>query len=72
MGKPVVSTDSSPLKPFKKMLYLAENTEQFVTNIQHALEEDHNKMIDRIEFVKQYSWANRIKVYNNAIKEILN
>ena len=72
MGKPVVSTDSSPLKPFKKMLYLAENTEQFVTNIQHALEEDHNKMIDRIEFVKQYSWANRIKLYNNAIKEILN
>jgi len=71
MGKPVVSTDSSPLTPFKKMLYLAENTEQFVTNIQHALKEDHNQMIDRIEFVKHYSWPNRLNEYDNAIKEIL-
>ena len=72
MGKPVVSTDLFTLRPFNKILYLANNTDQFVTSIKHALEEIDNKKMERIEFTKRYSWPNRLNEYDNAIKGILN
>ena len=46
MGKPVVSTDLFTLRPFNKILYLANNTDQFVISIKHALEEIDNKPQD--------------------------
>ena len=72
MGKPVVSTDLSTLRPFSKILYLANNADQFVIGINHALKEIDNNKIERIEFAKRYSWPNRLIQYDNAIKEILN
>ena len=72
MGKPVVSTDLFTLSPFSKILYLANNADQFVLGINHALEESDNKKIERIEFAKRYSWPSRLNEYDNAIKAILN
>jgi len=72
MGKPVVSTDLFTLRPFSEILYLANNADQFVIGINHALKEIDNNKIERIEFAKRYSWPNRLIEYDNAIKEILN
>jgi len=72
MGKPVVSSFIPTLEPFKDILYIAENPEQFGACIQKAVIKNQVLIQDRINFAEQYDWKNRMIKYESALSDIHN
>ena len=72
MGKPVVSSFIPTLEPFKDILYIAENPEQFGACIQKSIIENQVLKQDRINFAEQYDWKNRMIKYESALSDIHN
>lgn len=66
MGKPTVATRTTFMKYFKDYTYLPSTKEEYVIEIEKALNEDNNNLQkQRIEFAKEHSWENFVnKIYN--------
>ena len=70
-GKPVVATNTETMKYFEHVVYLCDNKEQYVSQIQKAFEEkdDIIKKEERIAFAKSHTWeasvGNIYSVINN-------
>ena len=59
-GKPVVSVELPELIPYSDYCYLAKDKEGFCNNIQDALDETSNALVqDRMLLAKENSWSNR-------------
>ena len=71
MGKPVVSSFIPTLEPFKEILSIAENPEQFGVCIQKAVIENQVLKQDRINFAKLFDWKDRMTEYETAISDVL-
>lgn len=68
-GKPVVSTNLISLKEFEKYVKIASTKEEFLRFIQESLKENSpQKIKERIEFAKKFSWTQRI----NQIESLIN
>ena len=70
MGKPVVSSFIPTLEPFKEILSIAENPEQFGACIQKAVIENQVLKQDRINFAELFDWKNRMAEYETAISDV--
>jgi GT2 family glycosyltransferase len=67
-GKPVVSVPLSELKIYADHMYFAETSEQFIGQIEIALEEnDVEHMQQRRELAKRNDWGNRYNAMHLAI-----
>lgn len=70
-GKPVVATNTETMKYFEQVVYLCENKEQYLSQIQKALEEkdDNKKKEERIYYAKSHTWEASVddmyRVINN-------
>lgn len=72
-GMPVVSIDYSFLKKYKNLIYLSENDNKFLENIELALLENcQTKRIKRTDIAKNFSWDILFDKYENQIKIIKN
>lgn len=71
MGKPVVATNTSFMRfYFKDYSYLADTKEEYVTQIEKALEEDTPELQQqRIEFAREHSWENFVNRIYKYIEE---
>ena len=70
MGKPVVSISSDALKPFKDVLFLAENEIEFITSVEKANSDwNPKKSAFARERALEYSWENRVKKYSSEINK---
>lgn len=70
-GKPIVST-KVPLQvmDYKDVVYIADNSSDFVVKSKQALEEkDPEKREKRIEYGKNSSWDERVREMENALIE---
>lgn len=67
-GKPVVSTQIREIVPYGELLYLAEDAEDFLRQLDRALEEDDPALRQRrIEFARQNTWEERLTRIEDAI-----
>ncbi len=67
-GKPIVSTKLPELLPYSDFVYLCEDKEEFLRNIQKELEEtDESLAKKRIEFARANDWSKRV----NDIAELI-
>lgn len=64
-GKPVVTTNfSEDIRLFKKVVYIAENHEQFVDLINIAINEDNSELAkNRIRVANENSWQARVEQF---------
>ena len=70
LGKPVVATSSEVLKPFEEVLYLADNKDSYIKNIENAITDNNREHSDlRRACALKYSWENRVNEYWSAIQE---
>ena len=58
-GKPVVSVNLPELLPYHDLCYLADDNEDFLKNIEMALEEEGFETEKRIEFARSNTWNDR-------------
>jgi glycosyltransferase involved in cell wall biosynthesis len=71
-GKPVISTRLSELIPFGNLCYLCSDKEEFLTNLERALNENDPQMISRrIEFASKNTWEHRFGLLYPEVKTIL-
>ena len=67
-GLPIVSTDLAEARNLVPLLRVAKNAEKFVSQVEEALaESDESLMSRRIEFAKDNSWEDRIRLIEKAI-----
>lgn len=59
LGKEVVSTGFNEMKYIKSPAYLSNNTEDFIKNIKHALNNKEKNKQKNIDFAKKCSWEYR-------------
>lgn len=60
-GKPVVASDLPELHPYSELVYLSHNKEEFLNNIEKALVENDEKIIQkRIETARNNDWEHRV------------
>lgn len=65
-GKPVVATNLYSLAPFKKLIYLADNKNEFVLKLKRALKEKSEKLRrKRRKIAKNHTWR---KIVNKSEK----
>jgi GT2 family glycosyltransferase len=71
-GKPVVATKIPELMKYKdNYVYLADNNEEFLSNIEKAINEnDKKRQEERINFAKQNDWTNKAKMIIENINHI--
>jgi glycosyltransferase involved in cell wall biosynthesis len=61
-GKPVIATPLENLKEFRNVLYFAEGLEDWIENIQQALDNsDHQMEMKRIAIARDNSWDSRVE-----------
>jgi len=62
-GKPVVSVRLPELIPYEQDCYLANNPEEFLAQIEHALREENDelKVQRRIKLAQENSWKSRVQ-----------
>ena len=73
LGKPIVATSSEVLKQFEKVLYLADDKDAFVQEIENALgDHDRTNSDSRRKYALKYSWKNRVSDYLVAIQTFFN
>lgn len=59
-GKPVVTVDLPEIAPYSEVVYISEDTERFIRNIELALEEDDGTMRQRrIAIAEANTWDHR-------------
>ena len=68
-GKPVVSVMLPELVPHRDLCYLAQTREEFIENIQRALDEKDQKAA-RIELARNNSWAHRGETFFTGITKL--
>lgn len=73
MGKPIVATASPPLQPFRDVIELAEEPEDFILKTRDLLEErpGQNIIEARISRAESFSWSERINHYSEIVSNIL-
>lgn len=68
-GKPVISSKLPELLPYADLLYLSENKEEFLENIELALKENDEDLIKRrIDLAKANDWGSRFYEIRSYIK----
>jgi glycosyltransferase involved in cell wall biosynthesis len=73
LGKPVVAISSGVLEQFEEVLYLADDNDAFVQEIENAMVHDDRKnLVSRREWALKYSWKNRVSKYLNIIQRSIN
>ena len=73
LGKPVVATSSEVLEQFEEVLYLADDNDAFVQEIENAMVHDDRKnLVSRREWALKYSWKNQVSKYLNIIQRSIN
>lgn len=71
-GKPVVASALPGLERMRHLVYFANNLQEFIRLVNIALETDHANMAsNRLEFVSDCSWDNRIKYIMSCVYEAL-
>jgi glycosyltransferase involved in cell wall biosynthesis len=69
VGKPVVATKTEAMSIFKEHTYLATNKEEYISNIEKALEEDDAlKLQERKTFAATHTWENSVAAIYDAIE----
>ncbi|MFH1678490.1 MAG: glycosyltransferase [Candidatus Omnitrophota bacterium] len=73
VGKPIVSTHMPELYPFKEVVRISRNHEQFENDISLAIKEDNKDLTARrIEIAKQNTWTERVNRTSQVIADYLN
>lgn len=72
-GKPVVTTNfSDAIREFSDLIYIAEDSDQFVELIDRAINEDNNVLAKkRVEFAGKNSWKSRVEDFWEIIEKFL-
>ena len=71
MGKPVVTSDFSVLSDFDPLIYIAENTEDFVYGLRkEILANNRLKVQMRKHFAQQNSWEARADEFERKIEKV--
>ena len=71
-GKPVVSTRLTELIPFGNLCYLSSDKEEFLINLDKAINENDPQMVSRrIEFASKNTWEHRFGFLYPELKTIL-
>jgi GT2 family glycosyltransferase len=70
-GKPVVATDLQELRHYERYARLASKPEQWLAEIEGALQEDSPALIqERLDFARQNTWAQRFAQIEAGIQEL--
>jgi hypothetical protein len=71
-GKPVVSVTLPELVVYKKIMYLAANSKQFIRQVSNALNESKNSSLkeNRIQIAKQNTWRDRGKQLDEILSKV--
>jgi glycosyltransferase involved in cell wall biosynthesis len=68
MGKPIVTTDFTAAHEFKDFIRISDTKEEFVLNIQEALETDNNELyVKRIRHAAKNTWDDRVSQISDLI-----
>lgn len=68
-GIPTVVTNLPAYEPFKKVSYISKNPDEFVKNIELALDEDNAmRMKERQDIAKENSWEKKVEKLVNLIE----
>jgi hypothetical protein len=67
LGKPVVSTGLPEVVKVGRILYTADNDNEFITLVDKALEEDNSLYEKRINFARQSDWNIKLGKLSNII-----
>lgn len=61
-AKPIVSVNIPELEPFRNVIYISQNAEEFLSNIRFAIKENtSDKVQKRIEVARQNTWDKRVE-----------
>jgi Glycosyl transferases group 1 len=72
LGKPVVSTHMPELEPHRELLYLADDADDFLRQLDRAVaENDEELRTRRIALARANTWAMRAEAMRRAIGEVL-
>ncbi len=72
-GKPVVMTDFSDLSEFSSVTYIAKTNEEFVNNINIAIENNaSDKILARVKTAEENTWECRVNQFWRITEEYLN
>jgi len=71
-GKPVVTTSIEGISQFKHLIYIADNTENFINSIEMAIiaTKNNTQAMDKNKFLKLYSWNSICKKIIKCIEEL--
>ena len=70
-GKPVVSSKLPELSPYTEYLYLYEEKEEFLKNIELALKENDEGLVsERVKLAKANDWENRFDQIQDHIQAV--
>ena len=68
MGKPVITTDFSDLSDFDPLIYIAENTEDFIFGLKKEIQANNRLKVQmRKHFAQQNSWEARADEFEKQI-----
>jgi len=68
-GKAVVSTNfSEDIAEFKNIVYLAASHEEFINNIDKAIEEKMSKVDERVKTAEGNTWEGRVNLFWNIVE----
>ncbi len=69
-GKPVVSVALPELEPFRDLLYLAGDRDEFLVQLDAAVAEDDPKMVERRRgYAAENTWAKRYAVITDGLRD---
>jgi len=70
-GKPVVATNMKELSPMKEICYISKNKEDFLKNLNRALDEKDKEIVQkRIDFASKNTWDHRINSLYSELEKI--
>ncbi len=71
-GKPIVSTNIPEVEPFREIIYISDDNQDFLRKIEMALtENDHTLIGERIKVAEENDWNNRVETYLELINDYL-
>ncbi len=70
-GLPIISSNfSEDIRSLKNVIYLSENHDEFIQNIDLAMNDNsEEKRIERIQTAQSNTWQERIKIFKKLINE---
>ena len=68
-GRPIVTTEVAGTERWKDLVYIADNDDSFIHNVDKALAEDSRLAAKRISAAKHESWPHRIEDLLNIIEK---